>query len=432
MSKRGGDPIINNIYSNLINVAFIVLPLIFAYWAALITSDYVPPLAFAFTWAVLCVIHFAHVQRSDILALTSDHTEARLQHSRINAIINNLADAIIATDATGKVQLSNASSLSLLDTNQLPVGKGIDSVVPLQDSDGRPVSLNKLLKESTTTVARDDLDLKQGDELLHLSLIFAPIRGTDSLGKYAQNGYIIIMRDITRQKSLEEERDEFISIVSHELRTPITIAEGSLSNLQIMNDRGQASQAQLASGITMAHDQVVFLASMINDLSTLSRAERGVMSDRAKIEVETFIHGIYNQYQAEAHKKGLQFNLSIQPQLGSVEASELYLRELIQNFITNAIKYTKQGSVTLSVQKQGDNLVFAVKDTGIGISKGDQKKVFNKFFRSEDYRTRETSGTGLGLYVARKLSHLMDTQVTLESRLNHGSTFSFELPQFKG
>jgi signal transduction histidine kinase len=107
----------------------------------------------------------------------------------------------------------------------------------------------------------------------------------------------------------------------------------------------------------------------------------------------------------------------------------LYLHELLQNFITNAIKYTREGSVTLIVRRQKDDILFEVSDTGIGISKSDQAKVFDKFYRSEDYRTRETSGTGLGLYVTHKLAKKMGTTITLKSRLNHGSHFSFTLPK---
>jgi signal transduction histidine kinase len=83
------------------------------------------------------------------------------------------------------------------------------------------------------------------------------------------------------------------------------------------------------------------------------------------------------------------------------------------------------------VEKKGDNLIFAVKDTGIGISKSDQAHIFEKFYRSEDYRTRETGGTGLGLYVAVKLSKKLHTVILMSSRLNHGSEFSFQLPLTK-
>jgi signal transduction histidine kinase len=137
---------------------------------------------------------------------------------------------------------------------------------------------------------------------------------------------------------------------------------------------------------------------------------------------------LYNEYSPEASKQKLHFNLELAPKIGHVSTSRLYLHELLQNFITNAIKYTREGSVTLAISKKQDTIFFSVSDTGIGISKSDQAKIFNKFYRSEDYRTRETGGTGLGLYVAMKLSKKLGTHINLKSRLNHGSTFSFELP----
>ena len=361
--------------------------------------------------------------------IAQEQLNERLQRDRLSTVINNLADAIIATNADGVIDTHNAAALNLLDTNDAPTGKAVDTVIKLTDENNKKVSLAKLLKKSTKVDSRDDLRLNIADETLRLSLIFSPIKSINSQSGESHQSYIIIMRDITRQKSLEEERDEFISVISHELRTPITIAEGSLSNVELMQQRGTATAAQVQQGVALAHDQIVFLAGMINDLSTLSRAERGVMSEQKVIAVEPFIHNLYTEYANQAYKKQLQFNLDLAPGLGSVNASELYLHELIQNFITNAIKYTKQGGITLRVHAQGGNIIFAVADTGIGISKGDQQKIFKKFYRSEDYRTRETSGTGLGLYVAQKLSHLLGTQIQLQSRLNHGSTFSFELPE---
>ena len=139
-----------------------------------------------------------------------------------------------------------------------------------------------------------------------------------------------------------------------------------------------------------------------------------------------------DEYSPQAEEKGLAFNLDIGSQPGSVEASRLYLEELLQNFITNAIRYTQKGQVTLSIKKdKSGNVVFKVKDSGIGISKADLGKIFDKFYRAEDYRTRETNGTGLGLYVSAKLAQKLDCKIEVESRLNNGSTFSFKLPQYK-
>ena len=104
------------------------------------------------------------------------------------------------------------------------------------------------------------------------------------------------------------------------------------------------------------------------------------------------------------------------------------MREILQNFITNAIKYTDTGSVTIAAEKAERGIKFTVHDTGIGISKSDQEKIFDKFFRSEDYRTRKTNGTGLGLYVTLKLARLLHAEIDVKSQLNKGSTFSIFIP----
>jgi len=240
---------------------------------------------------------------------------------------------------------------------------------------------------------------------------------------------VIIIRDITKSKSLEEERDEFISVVSHELRTPITIAEGTVSNAQVMLGRSDIPADKVKSAIDMAHDQIVFLARMVNDLSTLSRAERGVADESEDIDVNELVKALHREYGSEAEAKNLKFDVHVPPKIGNVSVSRLYLKELLQNFVTNAIKYTAEGSITLNVTKDDNNQVtFSVSDTGIGISQADQKRIFEKFYRAEDYRTRENSGTGLGLYVSAKLARKLGTDIVMRSRLNHGSTFSITLP----
>lgn len=358
--------------------------------------------------------------------LMRSREEGMLQRDRIVTIVNNIADAILATDRYGKVRLYNAATLNLLDTNANINGKSIDDLMKLHDSESHRFTFAKGFKEAKSVVVRDDLSSTISGEEVHLSVIYSPIRGTDSSKE--RDGYIVILRDITKQKSLEEERDEFISVVSHELRTPLTIAEGSLSNVQLIMDRKDVPKDTLAKSVNMAHDQMIFLARMVNDLSTLSRAERGVADTPEEIDVTAMIHDLYNEYSPEAAAKNLRLDLDMGHELGSVNASRLYLKELIQNFITNAIKYTKEGSILISVHRENDKVHFAVKDTGIGISKSDQARIFDKFYRSEDYRTRETGGTGLGLYVAHKLARKLHTRIELTSRLNHGSTFGFELP----
>lgn len=349
-----------------------------------------------------------------------------LQRDRLMTLINGMGDAVISTDHKGIVRLYNAAALSLLDTNKTLSGQSVNTVLNLVDDEGNGFNLQSLLKQVKSLTVRRDLSHQFSDgEVMNLYISLSPIR--PNYQQKIQSGYILVLRDITKEKSLEEERDEFISVVSHELRTPIAIAEGSLSNVKLLLERAQTNPSLVAT-VANAHDEVLYLAKMINDLSTLSRAERGAADVPEQIDVSELMTALFNQYRPQAEAKDLALNLDLQAHNSTVLVSRLYLEEVLQNFITNAIKYTKQGSVTIAAKKTGNLIDFSVSDTGIGIAKADQKHVFEKFYRSEDYRTRETNGTGLGLYVVHKLAAKLGTTIQLKSRLNHGSTFSFELP----
>lgn len=384
----------------------------------------------------VAIVWIIATQESRRRSMLKSQQRERLQNERTTTIINNLTDATFSVDEKGTILMYNAACLDLLDTNDSLKGLSISKLFNLKKDDGDKVSLISILKEATRAHSRDDLIHTYKDkEEIRLEVTYAPIKGVFSQKKKSrtQAGYILIMRDVTRRKSLEEERDEFISVVSHELRTPITIAEGTISNLDILLNRSdKVDKKALAPTVKTAHDQILYLAKMINDLGTLSRAERGVGDEEEVMDVKELLHNVHHRHEKEALDKGLQLNIDLGTNLGSISASRLYTEELLQNLITNAIKYTKKGSVTIICKRAKDTVTFTVKDTGIGIGRNEQAKIFNKFYRSEDYRIRETGGTGLGLYVSSKLARKLKTQINLTSRLNHGSSFSFDLPTVQG
>lgn len=385
----------------------------------------------AFVISVIGGLSLGIVRGSDInqYRLDKAKSQAELQHGRLLTLVNNLADAIVSLDSSGRVTLYNAALLGVLDTNTRLEGQYIDEILSLYDTDEKHVNIAKELRKISAVTIRDDVHMKAGDEIIRLELTISPIRGTYTESVHHEaRGWIVIIRDVTQAKSLEEERDEFISVVSHELRTPITVAEGTVSNAMLLMTQKHAKE-KVSSAIKMAHDQIIFLSRMVNDLSTLSRAERGIADTKEDIEVDDLLHSLYNEYLPEAEAKGLRLNLGSLTRAGSVYASRLYLKELLQNFISNAIKYTREGSVSITVKHPDTSRIqFVIKDTGIGISKNDQKRIFEKFYRAEDYRTRETNGTGLGLYVASKLARKLNAKISVTSRLNHGSTFTLEIP----
>lgn len=354
----------------------------------------------------------------------------QLEHQRLTSLINSMADAVIAVDEHIKIVLYNGAALNILDVNTIKVGNSLSSLLKPIDKNDQNHDITAMVKQAAVPITSRDLRLKASDgSLINLYLSIAPVHL--GYGEKGQRGYVLLLRDITREKSLEEERDEFISVVSHELRTPIAIAEGNIGNAQFIANKSGDIEA-IKKALQEAHNQVLFLADMINDLSTLSRAERGKLQlEIEPINVHELVSELADNYQPEAAAKGLDFKTVLDPKLELLYSSKLYVREILQNFITNAIKYTDKGQVTLHADFAAEGVRFAVQDTGIGISKGDQERVFDKFFRSEDFRTRQAKGTGLGLYVTMKLTRLVKAKIELKSQLNEGSTFTILIPNMR-
>ncbi len=353
-----------------------------------------------------------------------------IEHQRLTSLINSMADAVIAVDKQARIVLYNGAALNLFDVNTIHVGVALSTLFHPIDKDNQPVDAVNLVMASNAPTASRDLRLKYSDDsYINLYLSIAPVHL--GYGETGQSGFVLLLRDITREKSLEEERDEFISVVSHELRTPIAIAEGNVSNAQLIADQS-GDMTAIKQALREAHNQVLFLADMINDLSTLSRAERGKLQVEVEaINVHQLITELASNYTPNAAGKGLEFKTAIDPKLELLQSSKLYVREILQNFITNAIKYTDKGSVTLQAVATPEGVRFIIQDTGIGISKSDQARVYDKFFRSEDFRTRQANGTGLGLYVTMKLARLIHAEIGLESELNKGSSFTITVPNLQ-
>lgn len=350
------------------------------------------------------------------------------QAAQMHALINSLEDAIVAIDNHGKIKEYNAAALDLFDTNKNIKNTNIDELFNLVGVTGEKAKLMEIIKANPTTSSFEQYYHKFDDEeSIRLHITISVVRSSFGESKLQHEEYIIIARDITQAKLLEEERDDFIAVITHELRTPVAVTEGKLSNLQVIAQNENASE-RVKKDISESHDQVLYLASLINDLSSLARAERKEEISTQLIDVASFMNQLYETYQPQVRDQKLLLNIDIGPGVDTIETNRLYLEEMMQNFITNGIKYTKEGSILLSAMKDKDSVILAVKDTGIGIAKTDKDRVFEKFYRSEDYRTRETSGTGLGLFVCRRLAERIGARIQLESRLHHGSKFSIILP----
>lgn len=358
---------------------------------------------------------------------TVSRTAATIERERLNSLINSMADGVIAIDERHTVVIYNGAALNILDINSTMTGQSLPRIMKLVDSNNQTVDLVELIRTTNTATSSRDYCLQYPDESkINLYLSIAPVHL--GFGKGGQKGHVLLLRDITHEKALEEERNDFISVVSHELRTPIAIAEGSIGNAIFIMDK-TADKQKVVEALQKAHEQVVFLSDMVNDLSTLSRAE----GNKLKLEVEPInvaelVDDLVSGYRSQAEQKGLQLLSEIDPTLELLHSGKLYVREVLQNFVTNSIKYTETGSVTLGARPKAKGVEFFVADTGIGISQADREKIFDKFFRSNDERAQTSTGKGLGLYITMKLARLLHAEISVESELNKGSRFSIFVP----
>jgi PAS domain S-box-containing protein len=347
------------------------------------------------------------------------------ERQRLLALINSLSIAVLAVNEKGKIYLYNAAALELLNTNRDISGKDINEFLPLHDPKYTAFDLFEFMRQQHMVCNRQDLVFvpNDGSEMI-LDLTISPIH---ILGYEKSGGFMVVFRDITKQKSLDEERDEFVSVTSHELRTPLAIAEANISTALLP---GFAKiEPKAANLLYQAHENILFLSALIKDLATLSRAERGVLqADKSVVNLQQLAADLTRDFRPQAQAKGLELKVSIDDTVHNVVTSESELREIIQNFLTNAIKYTNKGTVTFTLEHHRSHAVVSVRDTGIGVSASDKAKIFTKFFRSEDYRTRATGGTGLGLYITKKLVEHLGMELEFTSRLNHGSTFTLTIP----
>lgn len=350
-----------------------------------------------------------------------------LEREWLTGLIGSMADGVLAIDENDKIRFYNGAVLNLLDENSNISDKQLGTVLKLYDKNGNPINVHEVIASATKpTESRDYLIHYTDGSKANLYLSIAPVYL--GYGAKGERGYVLLLRDITREKSLEEERDEFISVVSHELRTPIAIAEGNVSNAQLIaKQTGDIQEIQKALDAT--YGQVLFLSGLVNDLSTLSRAERGALQVAVEaINPHQLVSELAEGYRKQAEAKGLELKTELNPKLETLYSCSLYVHEILHNFITNSIKYTEHGSVTVSAEPIANGVRFSISDTGIGMSRSDQQKIFQKFFRSEDYRTRASNGTGLGLYITQKLAGLIHAEIVASSELNHGSIFSLNVP----
>ncbi|KKQ98410.1 MAG: Sensor protein resE [Candidatus Woesebacteria bacterium GW2011_GWB1_39_12] len=240
--------------------------------------------------------------------------------------------------------------------------------------------------------------------------------------------YLNLQKVNEKLKALDAQKDEFISMAAHELRTPMTAIKGYVSMI-IEGDTGDIPEK--ARGFLADANAInERLIRLVNNMLNVSRIEEGRMVYQEEEEnLSSAVRTVFSQFRPEAERKGLELKLDVPASItDKVRVDPDRIQEVIGNLLSNAVKYTDKGSVVVRLVQPNANMVrFEVEDTGSGISKEEQEKLFRKFSRAES-TVGKTTGTGLGLYISKLLVEKFGGSIGLSSEIAKGSTFWFELP----
>ncbi len=357
-------------------------------------------------------------------------------------MLGSIADPVVGIDNNQKIILMNepAQELTGWDMHDA-LGLDYRQVFQLKDqADHELTSANDpflYVLENHKPVSTDKLYLLARSKTR--SALFISIGPTtDAEGK--PSGAIAILRDISEQKALARERNEFISTASHEMRTPVAAIEGYISMAQ--NPQLAQVDERARGFLEKAHSSALHLGKLFQDLLSVSKIEdKNVRDSKRVFNMSDLILKVASEMQVLAHQKhvklfthiagaGIKNEKVIAPTI-LVNADPEKISEVLNNLVDNAIKYTDEGNVDIEIETDSSFVTVKVHDTGIGISPQDQKHLFEKFYRVDNELTREKPGTGLGLYIVRNLIEMYGGSIWVDSSPGKGSTFAFKLPLAK-
>jgi PAS domain S-box-containing protein len=372
----------------------------------------------------------------DITMRKAIESELSLQTSMLKTMINSLPDVVFCKDMNLKYTLCNRAMADYFDIGDT------GAIVGLDDLDG--IKLN-----SEEAKIANDIDRKVMTE--RRQIIYEEyLTGADNVGHFFETikvpliqndnvvGMIGIGRDITQRKAMEEElraaslaKSAFLANMSHELRTPLNVVIG-LTDL-VLEENNLAGH--ITENLAKISDAGNTLLSIVNDILDFSKIESGKIElTPVEYHMSSLLNDVITLVSTRLGEKPITFKLNISDNLpNSIYGDDLRVKQILNNFLSNAIKYTRSGTIELSVscKRDGDDLLLeaSVKDTGIGISEENLKKLFADYNQVDTRANRNIEGTGLGLAITKRLTELMGGEIKVESEYGKGSTFSFYIRQ---
>jgi PAS domain S-box-containing protein len=344
------------------------------------------------------------------------------ERRKLADILGSTSDGIFSLEADGTITSWNAglAAMTGYDAEEI-VGTRHFGLLRPRDAQGRDVYVERWadLINTPAGLPTDIQIVSQAGELVWLSCSFSPIPakepGSDSL--------VVVARNVTQVRELEKLKDDFVAVVSHELRTPLVPIKGWAQTLLNRGDRLNDDQRRTAVQSILAQAQK--LESLVLNILEASRIEAGRTDGDGVADVVGIAARIVEDTVASRPDRTLRLRPPSVP--CNVKGSAVWVERAVANLIANAIKYSPDDEpVDVFISTEGDDVLVAVTDRGPGIAVDAQERIFDRFERLEE--TRKQTGTGLGLYITRRMARTMGGDVTVSSVPGAGSTFLLRLP----
>jgi len=377
--------------------------------------------------AILNILEDVEVEKKKVEMIAEDLEKFKLA-------VENASDHIVITDAEGIILYANKAVETITGfTRDEVLGKKAGGKILWGGSMDIPfyTLLWKTIKSNKKVFTGEVKNYRKNGETYIAAASISPIVDKNGVVKF----FIGIERDITRIKEIDRMKTEFISLASHQLRTPLSAMKW-FSEMLLAGDAGALTdeQKEFVTNISQSNERMI---ELVNSLLNISRIESGrLIIDPHPTDMGVLIKDLLKELQSQIDEKNLHITLSIEDALPLVNADSKLLRQVYQNLLTNAIKYTpKEGAIQISLSIKDEYLLSQVSDTGFGIPKEEQSHIFERFFRAKNIMKLETEGTGLGLYLIKAIVESSHGTIWFTSQEDkglpagrHGSTFWFTIP----
>ena len=329
---------------------------------------------------------------------------ANRERVKLNTVLDNVSQSIVALDSTKRIIFANKSAFKMFNGTHRDIGRDLIFLIE-----------NLEIYENITSHLQENHAFTCKYNELTLSVVISKVTD-DAISD--EISAIIIITDITQEKLIQKQKSDFFANASHELKTPITVMQGFAEVLMNKDDMDDVSKKQLGR----IYKECLRLGSLISDMLMLSKIEGGDIPKRtpSEIKLEDLAKEVLDGLSEKAQSRNITATIDGG---ATITADQTMIFELIENLVSNAIKYNKDGgSITVSIEDSEDGATLKVKDTGIGIEKEHLPRLCERFYRVDKSHSKRIGGTGLGLAIVKHICAISDADLSIESDFGIGTT----------